>query len=211
MKKGLFITIEGTDGSGKTTQMGLIEEFLMKSGYDVLLTREPGGTRISEQIRDIILNPDHTEMGVYAEMLLYASARAQLVAEVVKPALEKGKIIVCDRFVDSTYAYQGFGRGISMEMLESINNFAIDGVMPDLTFFFDVDPVKALSRRRASSFTDRIENEEMDFHKRVYNGYIKLSDRYPERIKRIDSDRPVQNIWEDVRNNLHKILGGIYL
>lgn len=208
MDRGLFITIEGTDGSGKTTQMKFIKEYLQKSGREVLLTREPGGTRISEKIREIILNPVFTEMGVNAEMLLYAAARAQLVSELIKPALEQGNIVVCDRFVDSTYAYQGYGRGLDMEMLVSINNIAIDGVMPDLTFFFDLNPVEALKRRKASSEPDRIENEKMDFHNKVYSGYISLSKKYSGRIKRIDSNRTVEEIWCEVRSILDKILGG---
>lgn len=208
MNRGLFITIEGTDGSGKTTQMGLIKEYIQSAGREVLLTREPGGTRISEQIREIILNPGHTEMGVYSEMFLCAAARAQLVAEVVEPALKMGKIVVCDRFVDSTYAYQGYGRGISLEILESVNNIAVNGVMPDITFFFDLDPVKALNRRIASSATDRIENERMDFHRKVHAGYVCLAEKNSGRIKRIDSNRSIEEIWADVRHLLDNILGG---
>jgi thymidylate kinase len=208
MKRGLFITIEGTDGSGKTTQIGLIKEYMQNTGYEVLITREPGGTRISERVREIILDPELKEMDAYAEMLLYAAARAQLVAEVVRPALEMGKIVICDRFVDSTYAYQGYGRGLDLDMLVNVNNIAINGVMPDITFFFDLDPYEAIKRRRAASITDRIENEKMDFHSKVHAGYICLAEKFSKRIKRIDCNRTVEEIWVDVRFLLDNILGG---
>lgn len=199
MKKGLFISAEGTDGSGKTTQINRIRDYFQAAGREIILTREPGGTRISEEIRTLILNPEHTEMGFAAEMLLYAAARAQLVAQVIKPALNAGKVVICDRFVDSTYAYQGFGRGIDLKTLETVNNIAIDGVLPDITFFFDICPETALQRRKAASTTDRLENEKMDFHRKVYEGYVKLAERSPERIKVIDSSRSVEEIWENVK------------
>lgn len=206
MKRGLFITIEGTDGSGKTTQMGLINEYIRSAGCEAVMVREPGGTRVSESIRNIILDPEYTEMSSHTEVLLYAASRAQLVAEIVRPALEQGKIVICDRFIDSTYAYQGFGRGIKLEVLQSINDIAIDGVMPDITFFFDLDPELALGRRIASTATDRIENEKLEFHKKVYDGYVQLALKYPDRIRRIDSSRSVEAIWDDVRKLLDSII-----
>lgn len=202
MKRGLFITIEGTDGSGKTTQMGLIREYVRSIGCEVVMVREPGGTRISERIRDVILDPEYTEMSANAEMLLYAASRAQLVAETIRPALEQGKTVICDRFIDSTYAYQGFGRGIALGVLESINNIAVDGIMPDITFFFDLDPELALGRRRTSTATDRIENEKLEFHRKVHEGYVQLALKYPDRIRRIDSSRSVEAIWKDVKQLL---------
>ena len=207
MKRGLFITIEGTDGSGKTTQMGLIREYVRSMGCEVVMVREPGGTRISERIRNIILDPEYTEMSSNTEMLLYAASRAQLVAETVRPALEQGKIVICDRFIDSTYAYQGFGRGIELGVLENINNFAVEGIMPDITFFFDLDPELALGRRMASTVTDRIENEKMEFHRKVHDGYVKLAEKYPDRIRKIDSSRSVEAIWDDVKQLLESIIG----
>ena len=206
MKRGLFITIEGTDGSGKTTQMGLIRDYVLAAGCEVVMVREPGGTRISEQIRSVILDPEYTEMSSNAEMLLYAASRAQLVAECIKPALEQGKIVICDRFIDSTYAYQGFGRGIGLGVLESINTVAVDGIMPDITFFFDLDPELALGRRIASTATDRIENEKMEFHRKVHDGYVQLALKYPGRIRRIDSSRSVEAIWKDVKQLLDNII-----
>ncbi len=206
MKQGLFISAEGTDGSGKTTQIKLIMEHLRAAGLDVVLLREPGGTRISEEIREVILNPATTEMADHTEMLLYAASRAQLVAETIKPALEQGKVVICDRYVDSTFAYQGYGRGLDMEMLEKVNGIAIDGTMPDITFFFDIDPEVSLSRRMASSAADRIENEKPDFHRKVHEGYMKLARKEPQRIKTIDSSRTVEQIWMDVKKHLDTLM-----
>lgn len=206
MKKGIFITVEGTDGSGKTTQIKLIEKYLVEQGREVVLLREPGGTKISERIRPIILDPDSTEMGNITEMLLYAAARAQLVEEVIRPSLADNKVVICDRFIDSTYAYQGYGRGIEMSILEMVNNVAINGVVPDMTLFFDIRPEVALERRMASSAADRIENESVMFHKRVYNGYIMLADRFPDRIRRIDGSGTVEKVWEEVRILLDSLL-----
>jgi len=206
MGRGIFITVEGTDGSGKTTQVRRMEAYLKEKGYDVLLVREPGGTRISEKIRSIILDPENQEMGIVTEMLLYASARAQLVFEVIKPAIENGKIVICDRFVDSSYVYQGFGRGISLETIEEANRAALGGISPDITFFFDVSPEIALKRRFASTGADRIEKEKIAFHMKVYDGYKKLASMHTERIKTIDSTRSVEEIWEDVRKWLDRII-----
>lgn len=205
MKRGLFITVEGTDGSGKTTQIGFINDYFKNAGYDVLLTREPGGTRVSEKVRLIVLEPDHTEMGNITEFLLYSAARAQLVHEVIKPSLEKGMIVVCDRYVDSSYAYQGYGRGLDLKALESISDFAVGGLIPDMTFFFDMDPETALKRRFASTQSDRIENERLEFHRRVHSGYVKLAEKYPERIKRIYAGDSAESIWAKVRVILDKI------
>lgn len=211
MKRGLFISAEGTDGSGKTTQISNMQVYLASLGCEVLLTREPGGTRISENIRAIILDPVYTEMTDSAELLLYSAARAQLVEQVIKPSIEKCITVICDRYVDSFYAYQGFGRGILMERLESITNIAINGTMPDITFFFDLDPEIGLKRRFAASGSDRIENEVLDFHKKVYSGYKELANRYPNRIKTIDAARPAEEVWQEVRRQLDRTLGFIKL
>lgn len=205
MKRGLFITVEGLDGSGKTTQIRLLKELLVSMGYEVVLTREPGGTNIGEKVRSIILDPANTDMEPMTEMLLYASARAQLVAKVIRPSLEDGKMVICDRFVDSSIVYQGFGRGIDLKIVEDVNSFALDGIMPDITFFFDICPTAALKRRTAEDM-DRIEREQIDFHEKVYSGYKKLAEMYPERIKAINSERPVDEIFKDVRENILFIL-----
>lgn len=206
MGSGLFITVEGTDGSGKSTQIALMAEYLRKMGHEVVLTREPGGTNISEKIRSIILDPENREMGYIAEALLYASSRAQHVAELIKPSVEQGKVVICDRFVDSTYVYQGFGRGIDMEILESVNKIAMDGMFPDITFFFDISPEVALKRRIQATGADRIENEKMEFHMKVYHGYKSLAAKDPDRIKTIDADRSIEEIAEDVKLWLGRFL-----
>jgi len=206
MKQGYFITVEGTDGSGKTTQIKLLEEYLNSKSFDVVLVREPGGTKIGEKIRKIILDTENSEMCMNAEMLLYAAARAQLVSEVIKPAIEMGKVVICDRFVDSSYVYQGFGRGIDLKTIGDINRVAVDGLVPDLTLFFDLDPVFALKRRVDSTGADRIEREKIDFHTRVYSGYKKLAMLYPERIKCIDSDRTIDEIFESAKLFVDEIL-----
>jgi len=206
MKKGLFITIEGMDGSGKTTQINIIRDYISQKGYNVIIAREPGGTKISEKIRDIILDPANATMAATTEMLLYASARAQLVAEIIKPAVENGSVVVCDRFIDSSFAYQGFGRGIDINTIADVNRAAMDGMVPDLTFFIDMSPEIALKRRMASSMADRIEKEHMEFHMKAYNGYKKLARLYPERIKTIDGNRTVEEISQEIRKWLDTVV-----
>jgi len=199
MKKGFFITFEGLDGSGKTTQIKLLEEYIKSKGYEVVLTREPGGTDISEQIRTLILDTANTRMAPITEMMLYSAARAQLVAEVIKPAISNGKVVLCDRFVDSSYVYQGFGRGIDLKIVHDVNKIALNGIEPDITFFFDIDPQNSLKRRFNATAGDRIESESIEFHTKVYNGYKKLSELYPERIKVIDCMRSIDEIFADLK------------
>src|SRR5690606_34835019 len=160
MNRGLFITVEGTDGCGKTTQIRNIIDHLTSMGCKVVVTREPGGTRISECIRSIILDPAYTEMHSKTELLLYSAARAQLVEQVIKPAIANRETVICDRYVDSFYAYQGYGRGLDMDMLRQITSIAVGDMMPDITFFFDLDPETGLKRRRNAANGDRIENEQ---------------------------------------------------
>ncbi|MCX7842854.1 MAG: dTMP kinase [Clostridia bacterium] len=209
MKRGLFITVEGTDGCGKTTQIKLMEQYLRSRGHDVLLTREPGGTSIAEKIRDLVLDPANSEMEDITEMMLYAASRAQHIREKIKPSVESGRHVICDRFVDSSYVYQSFGRGIDLKIVESVNRIAVDGMMPDITFFFDLSPEYALKRRIASTGADRIEKEKMDFHMKVYEGYRVLASMYPERIRTIDSSREIDIIFEEVRGILDGLLAGI--
>ena len=191
MKRGLFITTEGTDGSGKTTQIKLLESYLKDKGFEIVVTREPGGTSIGEKIRSIILDPGNAEMSYITEMMLYASARAQLVNELIKPSLAQGKVVICDRFIDSSYVYQGFGRNIDIEIIEKVNSIALDGILPDITLFFDIDPSIALERRIKSTGADRIEQEKMDFDYKVYEGYKNLVSKYPACIKAIESNRSI--------------------
>ena len=206
MSSGLFNTVEGTDGSGKTTQIQLMKQYLENMGYQVILTREPGGTQVSEKIRDLVLDKENSDIAPITEMILYAASRAQHVSKLIKPALEEGKVVICDRFVDSSYAYQGFGRNIDLKAIADVNRIAVDGIIPDITFFLDIDVETAIKRRVAATEADRIEQEKLDFHKNVYDGYKKLSVLYPERIKTIDAQRTVEEIADDIKEYLISII-----
>jgi dTMP kinase len=207
MKRGLFVTVEGTDGCGKTTHIRNIIDHLSSLGCRVVLTREPGGTRISENIRSIILDPTFTEMHSITELMLYSAARAQLVEQVIKPSIAKSETVICDRYIDSFYAYQGYGRGLDMDMLKKITSLAIDDMIPDITIFLDLDPEIGLRRRMNAANGDRIENEQIEFHRRVYDGYKQLARENPDRIKTIDASRSVEEVWQDVRRQLDMALG----
>jgi dTMP kinase len=191
MNKGLFITFEGGEGSGKTTVCRYVYQQLLDAGYDVIHTREPGGSNIAEQIRNVILNVDNTEMDCRTEALLYAASRRQHLVEKVLPALEAGKIIICDRFVDSSLAYQGHARGIGIDEVMSINQFAINNCMPDLTIYLDVTPETGISRIQIRKDLDRLDVESIHFHHKVYDGYRIVCARYPERIRVIDAEKPL--------------------
>ncbi len=185
MRRGLFITLEGGEGCGKTTIANAICQRLAEEGYDVLYTREPGGVEIAEQIRRVILDINNTAMDSRTEALLYAASRRQHLVEKVIPALQAGRIVICDRFVDSSLAYQGYARGIGMNDIWTINNFAIDGYIPDLTLFFDVSVEEGLKRIAHRDKRDRLDVEALDFHHRVYQGYKLVEEKYPERIRKI--------------------------
>jgi dTMP kinase len=173
--KGLFIAFEGSDGCGKSTQIRYLTEYLAELGLDVVQTREPGGSPIAEKIREVILDCANTGMAALTEALLYAAARAEHVRQVIKPALEAGKIVLCDRFVDSSIAYQGFGRSLGAKTVWRINEPAVDGCMPDVTVFMNVPPERAFARMNENKQYDRLESEDMSFHQRVYEAYIELS------------------------------------
>ncbi len=195
--KGIFITFEGPEGSGKTSVIKAVEQALKQRGVDVLVTREPGGVAISEQIRHILLDVDKKEMDARTEALLFAASRRQHVIEVINPALEAGKIVVCDRFVDSSLAYQGHGRSLGIDEVYRINRFAIDDTIPDLTLFIDVPPKIGLNRVFANGrHVDRLDLESMAFHEKVYEGYRFLLARFPERIRAIDGTAPLERVVE---------------
>ncbi|MEH6943598.1 dTMP kinase [Bacillus sp. JJ722] len=189
MKRGIFITVEGPEGAGKSTILGLLNEKLQQEGYSLLLTREPGGISISEQIREILLNKDNIMMDERTEALLYAAARRQHLVEKVKPALKEGRIVLCDRFIDSSLAYQGFARGLGIEEVYRINKFAIEDTMPDLTLYFDIEPEAGLQRiyNNSDREVNRLDMENLSFHNKVREGYMLLVERFPERIKVIDA------------------------
>ena len=200
--KGLFITLEGPDGSGKSTIIKLIGDYLSDKGIDFIMTREPGGTSIGEDIRHIILDNKNTDMGGETEALLYAASRAQHVHEKIIPALKDGKLVISDRFVLSSLAYQGVGRNLGIENVKSINDFALGGLYPDLILFFHIDPEVTLARKTKGSSGDRLEKEGNDFHNRVYNGYMDLLELYPEKIKLIDASQSKEEV---LKNSIEKI------
>ena len=177
--RGKFITFEGCEGSGKSTQLRLLSEYLDKLGVDYILTREPGGSEIAEQIRNIILNGKNTEMCDECEALLYAAARVQHLKEKIAPALDKGKLVICDRYVDSSLAYQGYARGLGREYIENINSLALERFAPDLTVFLDISPAEAFKRKHGADPDDRMEQLGLEFHTRVYNGYKALMEIAP--------------------------------
>lgn len=197
----MFITFEGPDGSGKSTIIQKVYDYLIENNYDVIKTREPGGSPIAEKIRNLILDTENTEMGYRTEALLYAASRAQHVEETILPALNESKIVLCDRFLISSLAYQGVGRDLGIENVRKINEFAINGVFPDFVLFFDVDPITTLKRKSSLDTADRLEKEGNNFHERVYNGYKEILNS-EKNIEIIDATQSV----EDVFNQCIKVL-----
>ena len=204
MKKGLFITFEGGDGAGKSTQIKLLHEYLQEKGIEVVLTREPGGTAVGESIRNIILDSANTEMTDMTECMLYAAARAQIVNELIIPSLEAGKTVICDRFIDSGLAYQSYGRGLGDAVMD-INRHAIGDCMPDVTFLLKAPP-KVGSKRISGRELDRIEQASEDFHDRVYNGYLELEKSYPDRIVGIDGTQSISEISSIIRSRIDELI-----
>jgi dTMP kinase len=196
----VFVTFEGIDGSGKSTQAGLLAEALRGDGHDVVTTREPGGTPLGEQIRELLLNGQ--DMSPWAEAALFAAARAELVEHVIAPALESGKVVICDRYVDSSLAYQGIARGLGVEEVLQLNEHATGGLFPDLTFLVLVDPTTAAAR---APTTDRIEREGGDFHRKVDHAYRELATMFPDRITAVDGDQPPDEIAEEIRGRVRQL------
>ena len=202
MAQSLFITVEGIDGCGKSTQARLIAAALEAAGYDVLRLREPGGVKISEQIRAILLDPANAEMGDVCELLLYEAARAQLVHQVIRPALAAGKTVVCDRFYDSTMAYQAFADGLDRNMVSQANELAVDGCRPDLTLVFDLPVEDALRRRSGREAEDRLELKGLEFQERVAAGFRAVAADEPDRVKLIDAGESIAEVFSGVAAEL---------
>lgn len=195
----MFITLEGPEGSGKTSQMPPLVEFLTGQGLDVLALREPGGTEISEQVRSILMNLKNTAMHPRTEILLFLSARAQLVEQVMRPALAAGKLIICDRYADSTLAYQGYGHGVDLGVLRSLLDFATGGLWPDLTVLLDVDSETGLGRKHTGGEWNRMDAYTSAFHQRVRQGYLELAARDPGRWQVLDASQPAEVVQSNIR------------
>ena len=200
----MFITFEGPEGSGKTTHVQALSVFLRQQGYpDVVVTREPGGTAIGDQIREILLDFHNQAIRPETEVLLFSASRAQLVREVIQPALARGAIVICDRFADSTLAYQGYGYGLDLEALQVITRFATQGLVPDLTIYLDIDVAAGLQRKRAVRQRDtrawnRLDQQTLDFHQRVRAGYLELVALEPARWLVVDAARPLSEIQQEI-------------
>lgn len=210
MYPGRFITMEGTEGCGKTTQCLLLAQYLIERNQPVLYTREPGGTATSDQIRKVLLAPENRLISKEAELLLYLADRAQHVSELIVPGLKEGRFIVCDRFADATVAYQGFGRGLDLDLIHNLNRFVTGGLKPDLTFILDADVEEGLRRaidvKGANKGGDRLEREDLGFHHRVREGYLKLAAQEPDRIKVVNSGMSVDDTFEEIRQHVDELL-----
>lgn len=200
----MFITFEGGEGSGKSTIIKLIYEQLIKDNFKVVLTREPGGTKISEDIRNVILDKANTKMDSVTEALLYAASRRQHLKELIWPSLKEGKIVICDRYLDSSLAYQGYARGIGKDLILNINKFATDDTYPDITFLFDIKPELGLARinKNNQREVNRLDLEKIDFHNKVREGFLKLSEEYKDRFIVIDASKSIDEVFNEVYSKI---------
>lgn len=208
MSRGIFITMEGPEGAGKTTILKLLGEYLQQEGYSVVLTREPGGIPIAEQIREVILKKENTAMDSRTEALLYAAARRQHLIEKIIPALDKGMIVLCDRFIDSSLAYQGHARGLDVEEIYNINQFAIGDFMPEVTFYFDIDPAEGLKRIQINQHREvnRLDLESLQFHEKVREGYQLIMEKWKDRFVLIDANQPLEAVFEQTKTCMATVL-----
>ena len=202
--QGKFITIEGCEGVGKSTQLALLKEYFENNGIDAIFTREPGGTEIAEKIRGIILDAINKALTPVAELLLYASARRQHTEEKIIKALQEGKVVVCDRYADSTVAYQGYARNLDKQLIDTLNEIAMANVKIDLTLFLDLPPELGFARKGGADKNDRLENEKLDFHKRVYEGYLAVAEKNKDRVVKIDSSKNVDEVFEQIVTAMKK-------
>ncbi|MBM4129258.1 MAG: dTMP kinase [Nitrospira sp.] len=205
--KGILISFEGIEGTGKTIQSKLLYEYLIKKGYEVILTEEPGGTQIGLRIRDVLLSPEHKTMNSLTELLLYNASRTQHVKEVILPALNRGAVVITDRFSDSTVAYQGYGRGIDLNLIHHLEHIVTEGLKPDITLLLDLDVETGLRRNRGINKTDRLELEDIAFHEKVRNGYIEIAGKEPERIKLIDASKSIEMVHNEIVRMVMDFIG----
>lgn len=210
MDRGYFITLEGNEGAGKSSIVTLASQYLAAKGIEVVTSREPGGIAIAEQIRSVILDHNNTMMDGRTEALLYAAARRQHYIEKIVPTLKQGKTIICDRFIDSSLAYQGHARGLGIDDILVINQFAIDNLFPDLTLYLDVDPELGLKRimENERREVNRLDLESMSFHQKVREGYLEVLNRFPQRIVKINANENLENVFEQVKTALDQFLAG---
>jgi dTMP kinase len=201
---GFFIAFEGVEGSGKGTQIAMAEEFLRREGYDVLVTREPGGTEVGERVRELLLDPNTGNLDARAEALLFAASRAQTVHSVIRPALAEGKVVICDRYVDSSLAYQGWGRGLGEQDVLTLNVWGTQGLFPDLVILLHLEPERGLLR--STEAPDRMELEGQDFHAKVANAYLKIAEEHPERFVVVEADKPPALVFDGVRAAIDRAL-----
>lgn len=207
MKRGFFITFEGGEGAGKSIQVEILASHLHEKGYQVVVTREPGGTRIGEQIRTITHNPENVDLDPVTEAYLMAAARGQHVSEIIEPALAAGKIVVCDRFIDSSIAYQGYGRKLGPEKIKQLNKLAVNGAIADLTLFLDVPPEVGYRRRnKAVKVKDRLDLQQKEFYERVYKGYQEIAKQNSGRYKLIDASKSIEKVAIEIWNIVKKAL-----
>ncbi|MBM7836562.1 dTMP kinase [Clostridium sardiniense] len=208
MKKGLFIVFEGGEGSGKSTMIDKVYEWLRECDYDCIKTREPGGISIAEQIREVILNKENTKMDGKTEALLYAAARRQHLVEKVIPALENGQVVLCDRFVDSSLAYQGYARGLGIEEVYEINKFAIGDCVPNISILFDISPEVGMARikKNAEREVNRLDLEKLDFHNKVREGYDIIYRKNRDRMVKINADESIDKVFDDVKNIISNLI-----
>lgn len=199
MSKGIFISLEGPDGAGKTSVLEALIPILEAKGQAFVTTREPGGVAVAEKIRDVVLDPKHTEIDEKTELLLYIASRRQHLVERILPALDRGEMVLVDRFIDSSVAYQGFGRGLKVADIDWLNDFATDGLKPDLTLYFDIEAEEGLARIAKSKErgADRLDRESVEWHQRVREGYLSILKKEPNRVRKIDASQPLEKVVAD--------------
>ena len=205
LKKGVFITLEGVEGCGKSTHSKLLFKYLKKSGYRTVHTREPGGTKLGEAVRRVLLDSPEIRISDLAELFLFEACRAQIVEEIIKPALDRGSIVISDRFSDATFSYQGYGGRVDLKAIKTLDRVATTGVAPDLTMLLDIDTLEGLKRARKKGI-DRMEKKDLSYHKRVRVGYLKLSKQYPGRIKRVEASGRIPEVQTKIRREVEIVL-----